>query len=169
MAAKQKPAESHGYGLLIAAVVAIVALVGLVILFKGETTGRLVEMQSNWNYEPGLADTMERSYKMGFAPDLCGPGSVINHDFNTGREYCAPATGAVLNENYYAGYNRAYNKGYRESQGGMAIEERTSGGDSYISASSDNTFNRGAYHKVVTEGLEKSTLPSASKEGITIG
>ena len=60
MAKKEKPSESQGYGLLIAAVVSIVAIVGLVILFRGGASGRLVEMQSNWNYNPGLGEAISR-------------------------------------------------------------------------------------------------------------
>lgn len=164
MAKKEKPSESQGYGLLIAAVVSIVAIVGLVILFRGGASGRLVEMQSNWDYNPGLGDAISRGGKMAFEPSNCPPKGgttgIGSNDFNTGEQGCANMQGFGLNSMYY----RDMARGYRASQGGMAIESK-SGYEGY----SDLSFNSGAYGKGVREGIDRTTLPAASKEGIVLG
>jgi len=164
MAKKEKPSESQGYGLLIAAVVSIVAIVGLVILFRGGASGRLVDMQSDWDYNAGLANTMRRGDRMAFEPPNCPPNGVTTgiggNDFNNAEQGCATMQGFGINSMYY----RDMAKGYRESQGGMAIESQ-SGYEGY----SDKSFNSGAYGKGVREGIERETLPAASREGIVLG
>lgn len=164
MAKKEKPSESQGYGLLIAAVVSIVAIVGLVILFRGGASGRLVEMESNWNYNPGLGAAISRGDKMAFEPPNCplnGEGTGIGgNDFNTGNQACANMQGFGYNAMYY----RDMARGYREAEGGMAIESK-SGYEGYTA----DSFNSGAYGKGVREGIDRTTLPAASKEGIVLG
>lgn len=157
--AKEVKSESPGYALLIAAVVAIVAIVGLVILFKGGSDGMLVAMQSDWGPNHGLGVNMMRGYKGAFEPPNCGQEGIGTNDFNTNTEACYGQVGFPRNTLYY--YDP--NKGYRIAEGGMAIE-----GPDYEGYTEDS-FYRGAYGKTVREDIQRTTLPATSREGIELG
>ena len=155
-----KESESQGYGLLISAVVAIVAIVGQVILFN--SGGSTVAVVAGGPYYSDIGQAQARGLRAG----RDAGGGVSYYDFNSesaveGGQNSFRSPGSGLAQAHYDRYSGEQDQphGYFGSDGSLNAPYA---GDSQGS----DSFNRGAYGKGVREGIERTTLPADSaREG----
>ena len=167
MAKQEKSSGESHYGLLIASVVSIVAIVGLVILFKGGTTGNVVSIQGSPDDWPGIGSAYLRGYNMVKDPINCptedGYTGIAYKDFNENVVGCQspvlfPRPLGTLATRYTGVESEP--KGYRAVEGGMYTADE---------ATTTDTFYRGQQGTAYREGKEKSYLVAASGRGDLIG
>lgn len=163
--ADKSSSDSQGYGLLISAVVAIVAIVGQVILFNSAgSTGQFVAMSGEpgpYAYS-GLGEAYARGARYGGAVDTNYPSDEGYaggyYDYDSGQYVGVRGSNFDRNlggnENRYTG-PQADPHGYFDASGGL----RTDAGGT------QESFNNGAYGKTARQGIERTTLPSDSDRG----
>lgn len=152
-----KESESQGYGLLISAVVAIVAIVGQVILFNsGGSTGVVI---AGGPYYTDIGQANARGLRAG----RDAGGGVSYYDYDT-ESYAAGGQGSFgtpgLAQAHYQRYSGVQDvpHGYEDANGGLRAD--------YAGESQGtDSFNNGAYGKGVRQGIARTTLPSESSRG----
>ena len=144
----------QGYGLLISAVVAIVAIVGQVILFNSSgSTGLLVEMSGP--VEPYPYAGLGQAYARGARAGRDAGGGVSYYDYET-DSYSAGSQGSfgsgvsAADTNRYSGYQDEPHAYFGE-EGGMYADDQ----------STEESFNRGEYGKGYRQGIDRTTLPTS--------
>ena len=164
MASTSKPSDSSSNGLLIASVVSIVAIVGLVILFKGGINGNLVAMEGDpGDFSSGLGNAYMRGTHIVSDSASCpaeeGYTGTAYYDFNDNFVGCADQSSFPQEgQQRYSGVMKNP-KGYRAAEGGMYNDESTS----------SETFYRGQQGSAYRDGTQGDFLPTASNRGQLVG